>query len=267
MSVVLGCIAPHPPLIVPGIGYDQDKEIVRKTINAMEELTPLLAASKPDTAISCSPHSFYTDPSQMGISFAPVSEGNMHEWGTREPAYSAENDLELVKLIQQESESVKIPLKKLADKKYDLDHGVLVPVQFLGKALQGIPLVPVTFSYMPLSSHFAFGQAIARAADKSGKRVAFIASGDLSHYLKGSHYGYHSEGEVFESKLEQALADGDNDSILNMDRTLIERAGECGLRSIVIMLGAIDGLEIKTSILSHEGPFGVGYLIASFEVK
>jgi aromatic ring-opening dioxygenase LigB subunit len=47
---------------------------------------------------------------------------------------------------------------------------------------------------------------------------------------------------------------------------LVQSAGECGLRSIVILMGALDGLKVKPEILSYEGPFGVGYLVASLEV-
>jgi len=51
-----------------------------------------------------------------------------------------------------------------------------------------------------------------------------------------------------------------------MDAELIERAGECGLRPSIMLLGALDGLKVKPEILSYEGPFGVGYLVASFDV-
>jgi AmmeMemoRadiSam system protein A len=53
---------------------------------------------------------------------------------------------------------------------------------------------------------------------------------------------------------------------MDLDEDLINRAGECGLRSIVIMLGALDGLDVRPEVLSYEGPFGVGYLVASFDV-
>jgi AmmeMemoRadiSam system protein A len=59
----------------------------------------------------------------------------------------------------------------------------------------------------------------------------------------------------------------DTHAVLNLDEDLIEHAGECGLRSIVILLGALQGLSATPHILSYEGPFGVGYLVASFEVK
>ena len=57
----------------------------------------------------------------------------------------------------------------------------------------------------------------------------------------------------------------DTRAVLNLDEDLIEHAGECGLRSIVILLGALQGLSVTPQILSYEGPFGVGYLVASFE--
>jgi MEMO1 family protein len=203
----------------------------------------------------------------MGISTAAAAEGNLHEWGTSVPGKKFDNDLELVKLIEGEARAAGVPLKTLGAKGYTLDHGVLVPIQFLDHALKGSALVPITFSYLPLKTHFAYGQAIGRAAAKVSKNIAFIASGDLSHYLKGSHYGYHAEGAVFEEQLEKALLEMDSKAILDMDPQIIERAGECGLRSIVIMLGALEGLKVKPKVYSHEGPFGVGYMIASFQVK
>jgi len=267
MPVSFGCITPHPPLIVPGIGSEEDKKPVKKTIEAMGELAKALELSQPESVVLCSPHSYYIDPSNMGVSIIPVSEGNLHEWGTKEPGMKFENDPELARLIQQETTTAGIPLKTLGNKQYNLDHGVLVPLHYLQHELKGAFLVPVTFSYLPLLTHFAFGQAIGRAASRVNRRVAFIASGDLSHYLKGSHYGYHPEGAVFESMLEDALEKMDPQAVLDIDPHTIERAGECGLRSIVIMLGALDGLKVKPKIYSHEGPFGVGYLVASFQVK
>jgi AmmeMemoRadiSam system protein A len=73
-------------------------------------------------------------------------------------------------------------------------------------------------------------------------------------------------GEVFDGKLTEAIAGYDVAAILDLDEGLVDRAGESGLRSIVILLGALDGLEVTTNVLSYEGPFGVGYLVASLDV-
>ena len=53
-----------------------------------------------------------------------------------------------------------------------------------------------------------------------------------------------------------------------MDKNLIEEAGECGYKSIIILLGALSLVpNFKFEILSYEGPFGVGYLVANAKVK
>jgi AmmeMemoRadiSam system protein B len=133
--------------------------------------------------------------------------------------------------------------------------------------LKNIPLVPLTFSWLPLTTHFAFGNAIRKAAERSGKRVIIIASGDLSHRLiPGAPAGYDPSGKKFDEQLVKAISDGDTPKILNFDSELVEKAGECGLRSIIILMGALEGLTVKPEVLSYEGPFGVGYMVASLEV-
>ncbi len=264
-GIVFGCVVPHPPLLIPDIGKGQEKTIIA-TIRAMDRLSQELADHHPELAILVSPHGHaYSD--AMGVLTAPSSQGDLCSWGSREPKYCFDNDLEFVKLLQEEAHKSGIPLISIGEKHYDLDHGVLVPLHSLQKALIDIPLVPLTFSWMPLSKHFAFGKAINRAAKRLGKRVAFIASGDMSHKLiPSAPAGYSSNGKVFDKQLVAALSEFDANAVLNLDQDLIEEAGECGLRSVVIMLGALDGLKVKPEILSYEGPFGVGYLVASFSV-
>ena len=98
-----------------------------------------------------------------------------------------------------------------------------------------------------------------------GKRVAVVASGDMSHRLKDEGpYDYHPDGSRFDLMVKDMLAEADVQGILNIPEKLRQNAGECGYRSIVIMLGVLDGYDIQSQVFSYEGPFGVGYLTAGF---
>jgi len=103
-------------------------------------------------------------------------------------------------------------------------------------------------------------------------KVAFVASGDLSHRLTpDAPAGYSSSGAQFDKLLVGLLKKGDTQSILKLDPQLIEEAGECGFRSICVLLGVLEarstesGKSWQAEILSYEWPFGVGYLVANFK--
>ena len=103
-------------------------------------------------------------------------------------------------------------------------------------------------------------------ADELNRKIFFIASGDLSHKLEGSHYGTVPEGAQFDSEVMENLGGADFLKLLTMNNVMCNRAAECGLRSFWIMAGALDKKAVRAERLSYEGTFGVGYGIVYFNV-
>ena len=68
-------------------------------------------------------------------------------------------------------------------------------------------------------------------------------------------------------RLISTLEKGDLKSLFTLDKHLICEAGECGLRSLYILAGAINDNNISSTLLSYEGPFGVGYLVGEGEIN
>ena len=56
------------------------------------------------------------------------------------------------------------------------------------------------------------------------------------------------------------------DKIVSFDLALAEEAGQCALRSLMVLAGFLDGHKLEGEVLSYEGPFGVGYCNAKFKV-
>ena len=112
------------------------------------------------------------------------------------------------------------------------------------------------------------GKAICEAAEELGQKIIFIASGDLSHHLKDSgHYTYVPEGPVFDEMIINTLTSERPYEAILYDESFCRKAGECGMRSIAMLLGALDGRDYEGVLLGYEGPFGVGYGIVDFAVK
>jgi aromatic ring-opening dioxygenase LigB subunit len=148
------------------------------------------------------------------------------------------------------------------------DWGFNVPLHFLNKE-PGADLITYLTGLESPKNHFKRGKTFyADKLSSLGKKIALIASGDLSHRLKiDGPYGFHQQGPKFDKKLIDSLKNNNIEAILNLEDEFPE-AGECGLRSFCFMLGILDEARLawKADILSYEGPFGVGYLVADLKL-
>jgi aromatic ring-opening dioxygenase LigB subunit len=149
------------------------------------------------------------------------------------------------------------------------DWGFNVPLHFLAKKVRGIEIKTHLTDLESPQVHFNRGKELIKNLNDI-KKLAWIASGDMSHRLKkDGPYGLHPSGPKFDQELIRLLKRKDIQGILNLDPQLIEEAGECGLRSFCLLFGALEGAKAnwQPEILSYEAPFGVGYLVANLKIK
>ena len=266
MPLLQTFIVPHPPIILPEIGRGEERKI-QATINAFEKIARRIKELKPDTIILSSPHaSYYAN--RFQIAGGEQGVGDFANFGAEQIYMNIDYDKELIDDIVRQADKDEVPAIS-ADDGYDvLDHGTMVPLYFINKEYREYKLVRISLSGLSSKEHYDFGRSIRKVLDKSDKRVVYIASGDLSHVLKAEGpYGYAKEGPEFDHIVTEALGRGDFDALINMDDDFSDRAAECGLRSFIIMAGVLSDDKVQPELLSYEGPFGVGYAVASFKLE
>lgn len=271
MAVVWTGIAPHPPIAVPEVGREELPKVAA-TCRALQELAAGLKAAQADAVVVTTPHGpVFQD--AVALSLLPKVQGDFANFGAPEVSFTLTIDRELTQAIVDACRALSVPTVGLdADKvrRFQtgsrLDHGVLVPWYYLAQAGIGLPIVWVGMSLLPPEELYAFGVAVQRAAADSGRKIAFLASADLSHRLTPTApAGYHPAGARFDALVVEKVRTGDLEGLLQIDPTLADKAGECGWRSIMMLAGALDGYIIAPRVLSYEGPFGVGYLVAELK--
>ncbi|MDO4870091.1 MAG: AmmeMemoRadiSam system protein A [Bacillota bacterium] len=258
-----GFMVPHPPMIVPAIERGSEEQI-RETITAYEQVAAEIAEIKPETIIITSPHSvMYAD--YFHISPGKGASGSFARFGVPEVRFDVAYDTELVEAIESLAGKQDFPAGTLGEVDPSLDHGTMVPLWFIDQVYRDYQLVRIGLSGLPLKAHYELGQIIRRAAGDTGRRVVFVASGDLSHKLqKYGPYGFAKEGPAYDEKVMDVCGRGAFRELLDFDERFCEKAAECGHRSFVIMAGAFDGVKIKAKKLSHQDVTGVGYGICTF---
>lgn len=256
-----GAVMPHPPILVPVVGGERIKEAERSQRACREAASRLKALEKDvDTIVVITPHGAILG-STIPVYTSPILEGNFAAFNAPRPNFSFKGDPELaIAIVKEDPEYISRSPETV------LDHGVLVPMSFMVEAGIKKPVLPIAIAFLPLKKLFEFGKSIAQAAQKLDRRIAIIASADMSHRLaQDAPGGYDPSGKVFDEKLVDLVRRNDVEAILKFDPKLADVAGQDSLWSIAILLGALDGLKIKHEVLSYEGPFGVGYMVATFE--
>ncbi len=267
--ICAGFLLPHPPVIVPEVGKGQEAAATQ-TISALKTVAQKIDNLRPDTVVLLSPHApMFSDFIFMYNS--PVLEGDLKRFGSN-CNVSFPQDTALLAEIEQLMKAARLPGGRLDSDtmrqnglENTLDHGTVVPLYYLSSVYKDFPLVAMAPSALDLQHLYQLGQVIKQAAINLGKRIVIVASGDLSHRVnEESPYGACPEGAAFDELIVEKLRQGNIPALFSIDHNVRKKAAECGYRSLIVLLGAMDGQSPQPQVLSYEAPFGIGYCVAKF---
>lgn len=142
---------------------------------------------------------------------------------------------------------------------WGLDHGAWSALAALAPSAK-IPVVALSSSLASPEEHVRWGEGIARAAEASGKAVAFVATGQILHNFSKFSFGPGAarwpEGEAIEAELLDRMLRGDVGAVAQFDRRKWNEAQpEGGLATYFILAGVV-GRRFQTRVVSNERCFG-----------
>lgn len=262
--IVFAALTPSSPLLLPSIHKDKGAKL-QKSIDAMQELSEELYASHPDVILLLSEHpTTFEDAFSINISnpytFDVSAFGDLGFDRTLHP------DMETIDRLQRNLRSQDQPITLTTDDA--LDHGSAVAIGLLTEKLPDVKLIPIAYSSLDAKSHFQFGQALKDILVNSDKRIAIIASGDLSHALNSkSPAGFHKSGQEFDDKINELVAQKNTAGLISLDEEMVKDAQQTVYEQLVILFGLLERISVKPQILSYEAPFGVGFMVTNFVMK
>ncbi|MFA5155499.1 MAG: class III extradiol dioxygenase subunit B-like domain-containing protein [Patescibacteria group bacterium] len=265
MPLSVAALLPHSPLLIPEIGQANYK-FLAKSAAAYERIAAKLQAAEIETIIVLSPHAGGSHDSFL-LNVAPEMAVDLKDFGFIPSKTAWPGD---ARLADQITAALRPDFSVQLVSESVLDNGSAVPLYLLRQSLpQAKALVISPGEALDLPDQLAFGQKLQTALAESGKRLAVIASGDLSHRLKKkSPGGYSPKGAKFDNKLIEYLSEPATaaDNILKMDPKFVSEALECGLKPLLILLGILPAAAWQPAILAYQTDFGVGYLSVDFQL-
>ena len=271
MPWVWAALMPHPPILVPEVGRGRENE-ARETLKGLELLAESLRDRRPDALLVLSPHQPYA-PGALFLNSAGRAAGPLAPFGAPSVTIGIACPGELRRAAADRLSALGTRIREGSRPDLTSDQGTLVPLYFLRRAWgrdgenppESLPpaLLASPIGLTP-GEALSLGERLALLDD--GLRWGLVASGDLSHRLTpDAPAGYSPEGRVFDAAVLEALRSADAGPLLSLSPETLEAAGECGLRSIMTMLGLAGAVRGAIRVFSYEGPFGVGYCSALWE--
>jgi len=264
-------LMPHPPVMVKEVGKGNRFRCM-DTIDGATEIAKRIADLEPETIVVITPHGpVFSD--GLAISTSDELYGDFENFGCNELKFKYDNDVKLAEAIVNNAFDKGILMAEIDQESAvdfnittHLDHGALVPLYFINEKLNQFKIVHITYGMLSHEKLYEFGISIQNAIVETGKKVVVVASGDLSHRLKDDGpYEYHEAGPKYDACIVDLMTNRDVQGIFSIDTELEKNAGECGRRSIDIMLGTLEGFASKNTLINYEGPFGVGYGLIAYE--
>jgi aromatic ring-opening dioxygenase LigB subunit len=272
MPLVFGCVVPHGN-VIPGL---PGAEACAATTAAMREVGRRLEAARPETVVVVTPHGMRVD-GAMAVSFSERAAGDLADEEPAEPiALDMAVDVELARALRERAEAAEVPVAALhygatsgpADC-YPLDWGAVVPLWFLGAHFAEPPrvVIAVPSRALPLEALVRFGQAVAEAADSTGRRVALVASADQAHaHSAEGPYGYDPAAAELDGWVAGAVREQDLGRLTRADMELVRRACPDALWQMLVLAGALERVPMRGELLSYEAPSYFGMLVAAYEL-
>ena len=272
MGIVYACIAPHGSEAIPRLAGNK-LEAFGETRKGMEELARRMQRRSPHTIIIATPHGLRLD-HNIGIVTSQYSAGNLKDKGKIISARFKCNR-QLAQKIYQTAKKAGLPVvganygtNEGPASCMQMDWGVLIPLWFFSAEEKKKPrIVIVTPSReIPLSQLAEFGKIIAKVAEASRRKIAFVASADQGHgHDKNGPYGFNPASKEYDEIVVKTVKENSLKQLLTLDPQFVEDAKPDSLWQIAILTGVLDKVPMKGRFISYQAPTYFGLLCADFE--
>lgn len=250
----------HAPIVIPAIGGARGGDCLAST-EAMRQAACRVADCGAETVVILSPH-LPRHPHAFGGVSSSTLRGDFGTFGRADITCAFPADAAVAAAVGRAA--ARADLAFAPTEVRDLDHGTLVPLWFLQEAgFRGrVAVFGFPWHGSPEGNE-TFGRVLRKALGGLERPWALVASGDMSHALKpGAPSGFHPRAPFFDAAVVEAVAQGDLGALNGIPSELRALAAEDVVDSLQCAASALGAETSTMRVISYEGPFGVGYLVA-----
>lgn len=262
MPIIGAAVIPHLPLLIPSIGGAR-KDLLASVVAGIDRVSESLQHLKPDTIVVVAPHESDRDrfsgyvSEQLTIdlkTFGDITHTTQFK-NNYLPLFQLKKrlpkDLNLTSLSTL-GYPFGIPLLMLLHRKTEEHTPTITAIQTCDKLFL---------------DHVTFGSELREVLETGNKTYFLVASADFSRFSLRSEpaeiQATYSDNLVLQTirtrNIEQLLHPIEHQSYLS--------EWVCGIRPLCVTLGALSGARYTSTINAYDHSYGVGLIVASFDIS
>ncbi len=252
---------PYPPQLLKDAAEAPD---IERTRAAYETIRAELYASQPDYVI------FIGKPTQdfgsFQVSVSDVMRINLSELGNFAQHKPFEGTKKFTHALQESFAEHDMTIR-LIDQPL-LPTGVSLAAYGLFNNTFHPAIGVISYADADSDAHWTAGTLLREVIESRTERVALIGVGNLSHCVYQRKRLFASQaGYEFDAAVQEALQMQSPEKLRYLKESLVVKARECGLKQLLVVLGALEDHHVTPEILAYEHPLGVGYLSVLFHIR
>ncbi|WP_040836033.1 protocatechuate 3,4-dioxygenase [Nocardia brevicatena] len=225
-------------------------EAVGRLLAGYDRLKRDLVAADPDIVLvtaDCHFQSFETGHYVVGVGNQHV--GSMEFFKRGDLDLTLKGHPEFARAIADTVRAAGLEVEEA--ERVDLDHGLIVPLRLV-LPRPDIPVIPIITqphrSFSPFNAR-RYGEALRGLVEESGPKVAFLATGGLSHWLDPGHFG--GVDVEFDTYILKLLESGRGLDLCGLEPYPLLEHGQYEIQNWMIMLGLV-GPGVHGTVYSYE---------------
>ena len=259
MPILSASIVPNLSLLVPGVGQ-ANLLTYRQTVTAYQNLAQKIKRLGIETVVIVSNRGV-TPENGLAINLHHKFNLNFEEFGDLATKLNCASDLELIAMIKNQLEAV-MPVSMLSLN--PLDYGAAVPLVYLLSAKK-VNVLTIYPSSQGLYHQSELGRQLGAIIHNSPKRVALLASANLSSHLADSPLGYLPQAKGYDKKIIKGFETNNFKYLFSLKNEDVAQYYDQSLAPLGILAGATAEFKKTVKTVSYEHPQGLGLAVVDFE--
>lgn len=264
MSLVFAAIVPHSPLLISTIGKEHATALQR-TISSLMRIDEALVASGADTLICITSHISLDKPALI-FNSCQSYDANFEAFGEYGLRFTVAGDPAFTHRLKQPFDTERDAVSVVVTSRSSLDYTISTPLYFFkGKSTLG--LIPIGDTLPINVRQLGLGERLRTYLLQTHRRVAVIASGNLSHRLNArSPAGFSPRARAFDRRVLSLIKNRQSLGLTRFRAETIADVRECALGPILLLFGLLSVSQYTPEVLSYESPFGIGHATILFRI-